>query len=179
MTMLAEMSADALSRTRQYARDSFPVGLDAMNLKSSLIQICADMSGPDGFTCTLACSADPDDLLSRGQKINIYRIVQEALHNSCAHSRAAKASVEVCMRKQRLIVRIADDGIGFSAVSGHDGAQEAADSLLPGTPKRPRGLGLRSMKYRAHQIGADFSIESSPDGGTVVELCIPGKGDAE
>jgi signal transduction histidine kinase len=46
---------------------------------------------------------------------------------------------------------IADDGVG-----------------LDGSYSDHEGLGMRNMKFRAGVIGANLSIESPPDGGTVV-----------
>jgi two-component system NarL family sensor kinase len=35
------------------------------------------------------------------------------------------------------------------------------------------GLGLRSMRERAESLGAHFTVQSSPGGGTIVEVSVP------
>ena len=87
------------------------------------------------------------------QKINIFRIVQEALHNVMKHSQAK--NVEVCCstctekKQEYIFVTVADDGCGIS--------QEKMNNF---------GIGLNSMQYRANQIGAEFNI-TTEDGTTI------------
>ena len=54
------------------------------------------------------------------------------------------------------MLTVRDDGCGFDVV-----------------PKSQSGLGLRIMNYRAKMIGGSLSVQSSPDGGTVVQVLVP------
>ena len=55
-----------------------------------------------------------------------------------------------------LVLSVADDGSG-----------------LPPRGERGEGLGLRIMAHRAAMIGAAFSVEAQPSGGTIVVCRLP------
>jgi two-component system sensor histidine kinase UhpB len=40
-------------------------------------------------------------------------------------------------------------------------------------PRRSNGMGLASMRYRAHAMGGSFDIRRRPSGGTVVTCIAP------
>jgi signal transduction histidine kinase len=65
----------------------------------------------------------------------------------------------------RLIIRVQDNGKGAEHLG--QGTQPLAAN------KRREGLGLRSMQYRAHQLGADYRLVSSKDAGMLVEVSMP------
>ncbi|MFI6294504.1 sensor histidine kinase [Nonomuraea sp. NPDC050790] len=87
-------------------------------------------------------------------ELAVYRIVQEAVTN--AHRHAAATSVTVALERcqDRLRVRVRDDGRG-----------------LPAEP--PAGIGLRSMRERAAELGGCCVIRHAEGGGTVVEVDLP------
>jgi PAS domain S-box-containing protein len=83
----------------------------------------------------------------------IYRVTQEALNNVVRHSGATQASVELVVEQSCVRLLIRDDGRGFE----------------PG-PVSPAHFGLRSMRERASEIGAELRIVSAPGEGTLVVL---------
>ncbi|MDR1443661.1 MAG: substrate-binding domain-containing protein [Treponema sp.] len=152
---LSELIDETLIRTRRYAHDSFPMDLDAFGLREAVAGLCDSVSREGGIRCTLSWSAGDPLPLNRNQELNIYRIIQEALQNVLKHSGAALARVELEAGPSVLRLRIVDNGKGMA---GRKGGQ--------------RSLGLRSMEYRAHQLGAEYRI-SSKKGSTAVEVAIP------
>lgn len=88
----------------------------------------------------------------------ILRIVQEALYNTAKHSRADSVSVALDRRDARLRLAIRDNGRGFD--TGTIGPKPGARG----------GLGLPSMQERAEMTGGVFSIHSSPDKGTFIQI---------
>ena len=79
----------------------------------------------------------------------IYRIFQEALHNSLKHSHSDLFEVNIKTANNIFCLEIKDFGVGY------DVSQVNA------------GLGLNNMKLRAKLIGAQLIINSSPKGTTV------------
>ena len=79
----------------------------------------------------------------------LFRIVQEALHNTLRYSGAHVVSVHLSGEAERLALVVADDGKGFD-VSAAWG----------------KGLGLISMGERVDAIGGTFKIQSMPGAGT-------------
>ena len=49
----------------------------------------------------------------------VYRIAQEALHNVVKHSGASHAAVSLTTIRGRLVLRIADGGVGFEPEAAH------------------------------------------------------------
>lgn len=87
---------------------------------------------------------------------HVYRVIQEATTNAAKHGNAQEVAVSIEMDPERrlLIATIEDDGEGFTPAASTD------------------GFGLQMMMERARKIGAEFSIEPSRYGGTVVRLAV-------
>jgi signal transduction histidine kinase len=83
----------------------------------------------------------------------VYRVVQEALHNSARHSKATHVRVTVRRDETQVRVTVSDDGVGFRA--------------------REKGMGILGMEERVHHLGGTFHIESEPGRGTQVSIVLP------
>ncbi|MDR1175617.1 MAG: substrate-binding domain-containing protein [Treponema sp.] len=153
---LSELIDETLIRTRRYAHDSFPMDLDAFGLREAVAGLCDSISREGALRCSLSWDA-PDPLpLNRNQEINIYRIIQEALQNVLKHSGAELVRVKLSAEDSFLLLQVRDNGKGMG--KGHRRGRE--------------GLGLRSMEYRAHQLGAEYRLRSRK-GSTAVEITMP------
>lgn len=89
----------------------------------------------------------------------VYRIGYEAIRNACTHSGATNVDVELRYEND-LVVRIKDNGVGIDETTVAEG--------------KVGHFGLTGMRERARRIGADLTINSSPDSGTEVALVVPG-----
>jgi PAS domain S-box-containing protein len=83
--------------------------------------------------------------------VMLYRVAQEALNNVARHAQAQSAWVELLLQKEHARLSIRDDGCGFD----------------PG-PVGPEHLGLRSMRERAREAGAEFRLVGRPGIGTEI-----------
>ena len=83
----------------------------------------------------------------------VYRITQEALNNVTRHAAASKAWVDLHVDPERVRLIVGDDGCGFEP--------SACD---------PTHMGLRSMRERAAEAGAQFDIVTELGGGTVITV---------
>jgi len=90
----------------------------------------------------------------------VYRIGREAAINAFRHSGASAIEVEITYSKRgfRLVVR--DDGRGIDP-----------QVLQAG---REGHWGLRGMRERSERIGAQLRVWSRAEGGTSVEMFVPG-----
>jgi signal transduction histidine kinase/DNA-binding LacI/PurR family transcriptional regulator len=148
---------ETLQLTRQYAHASFPMDLEKGGLDSVLRSLCNTASRQSGVGCTYnseLCRLEPP--FEGAQALNLYRIVQEALHNAQKHARARNIDVQILVDERAVTTRIRDDGVGL-------------------TPAREgtAGMGLRSMSYRAAQLGARFTVANRAGGGTEIAVEIP------
>jgi signal transduction histidine kinase len=88
----------------------------------------------------------------------IYRMLQESMNNAIKHSKAQNINVSMNYEPSGFRLCITDDGIGFD------------NNNLPETAL---GMGLKSMQSRAALIGAKFSVQSSKNIGTSINIELP------
>ena len=153
MEELAALVSDTLQRTRQYAHNSYPVDLENLGLDASLSNLCNSFELQSGIKCDYEWDIAQSFVFDKMQKLNIFRIIQEALHNVMKHSQAQKVIVRCLMEGAHIVFRVVDDGIGI-------GEKESSDF----------GIGLNSMQYRANQMDAAFKIFNAKPKGTCVEV---------
>jgi signal transduction histidine kinase len=97
---------------------------------------------------------EPD--VSLPVKEALYRIGQEALHNTAKHARATEVRLSLARIDDDLLLEISDNGAGF----------DAAGSF-------PGHLGLHSMRERAERLGGTLAIESAAGAGTRIQVRVP------
>jgi signal transduction histidine kinase len=86
-------------------------------------------------------------------KINLYRIIQEAILNVNKYANAKKCDVKIERKDNNLLkLSITDDGQGFDIVS------------------KKGGIGLSNMKERANSLKGQFKVESKIGEGTKTEV---------
>ena len=89
---------------------------------------------------------------------NLYRIAQEAMNNIYKHAKAKNVSVLLEKRKNKIVLIVEDDGIGFN---------------VQDKKTRRKGLGLIGMIERAGILGGELEIESKKGRGTTVFARVP------
>lgn len=164
MKTLFDMANETLRKTRQYAHESFPVEIDSLDLSDALNRLCSDMDTAEKPVISFTRSGRTRPL-TREQKINVFRIAQEALQNVVKHAEAGKVTVQLDYGTSSVTLAITDDGHGYE--------QNGKEPALRKNRRRPRGLGIRSMEYRAHQMDGSFTITGKKGKGTRIEVVIP------
>ncbi|HLH23209.1 MAG TPA: PAS domain S-box protein [Chloroflexota bacterium] len=86
----------------------------------------------------------------------IYRIAQEALHNTVKHARARHVELRLECSSEEITLEVADDGVGFDPAAEY-----------------PGHLGLRSMRERAAALGGTLRVESARGLGSRLWAIIP------
>jgi signal transduction histidine kinase len=122
-----------------------------------------------GCSASLDVTGWPEDLPGE-VTFNVYRVIQEALTNVRRHAQARSVRVRLAAAADRLVVSIADDGVGVRDELLP--AAAAADAAGPAGP-HPSGFGMIGMRERATLLGGELRITSAAAGGTVVVLTIP------
>ncbi|QED38967.1 hypothetical protein FK178_15135 [Antarcticibacterium arcticum] len=89
-------------------------------------------------------------------KINLYRIIQEAIHNINKYADARNVKVSFFQSEKEVLVSIEDDGKGFDLESVKD------------------GIGLKNMKMRSKDLDGSISFNSNTNG-TRIEIKLPRK----
>ncbi|MDQ8014849.1 MAG: histidine kinase, partial [Flavobacterium nitrogenifigens] len=94
--------------------------------------------------------------INKEHELIIYRIFQEALHNSLKHSRSDLFDVHIETTDSLFTLKLKDFGIGYDL------------------EKSNSGIGLNNMKLRAKLIGAELILNSDSTGTSVtIEYPLP------
>ncbi|HTV03399.1 MAG TPA: PAS domain S-box protein, partial [Luteitalea sp.] len=139
-----------------------PAALDHLGLPAALQHLVREWSERFGITAEFAVRGIEKLSMSPDAEANLYRIVQEGLHNIAKHAQATQVNVYVSEQDGSPVLLIEDDGRGFDidAVSAPDGG---------------RGMGLMNMRERAVLVGGHLDIESAPGHGTSIYVRLPAK----
>ncbi|HEV2659229.1 MAG TPA: GAF domain-containing sensor histidine kinase, partial [Ktedonobacteraceae bacterium] len=159
--LLYELGSDiatTVSDIRQLVYNLRPPSLDELGLIGAIREYVTQQTSVRGSTQTeqLQVSLDvPDALpaLSAAVEVATFRIFQEALTNVVRHACARTCSIRLSLDDQ-LLLQVCDDGRGFSAT-------------------QRMGIGLRSMRERAVELGGTFIVEPVPTGGTCILAQLP------
>jgi PAS domain S-box-containing protein len=157
---LEEAVEDAIARLRRLMFELRPPALDELGLVAALVDQASRMAQDGGLVVKLEGALEHEPAPDR--RVLLFRLAQEAFANVRKHARAETVRITLGRDEGGILVRIADDGIGFSPAP-----REQASSPDVGH------LGLISMRERAELAGGWFSVESEPGEGTVVSFWIP------
>jgi two-component system, sensor histidine kinase LadS len=95
-------------------------------------------------------------ILNPNQALNLYRICQEALNNALKYANAQTLDIFIQADETTYFkFSMKDDGIGFDL-----------------SQNRGEGYGLKNMKARAQEIGAEFYLQSEQGTGTTIEIMM-------
>lgn len=142
---------EALAEVRRLVHGLRPPALDDLGLLDALDQQADRVRSPE-----LSVELSTADLPSLPAAVEVaaYRIVSEALTNAVRHAGATTISLRLTGEPGGLVVDVADDGRGIE-------------------PDRVAGVGLRSMRERAEELGGRAEVSCPPAGGTRVRAWLP------
>jgi signal transduction histidine kinase len=137
----------ALDELRELARGIHPSVLSDRGLAAALEGLAGRAPVP------VELAATPQERLPERVESASYFVVAEALTNVAKYANASRVTVTVTRADGRVLVEVADDGVG--------GADPA------------RGSGLRGLLDRVSALGGTLEVESPPGSGTTVRAAIP------
>jgi signal transduction histidine kinase len=147
ITSAHEEAKEALTELRHLVRGFHPAILEDRGLDAALSSVVARCPVP--VTLTVDVPKRPPAPIES----TIYFIVTEALANVAKHSRATRASVTISRRADKLVVEVADNGVG--------GAR-----TVPGS-------GLAGLADRVAAVDGRLQVVSPTGGPTSVFVEIP------
>ena len=152
--MIEKSLQQAVLEARNLARGIFPVHVDRSGLGAALVDLARVMTRLTG-TPVMVEGETELSVDSPEVSMHLYRIAQEAIANAIRHSGASGITMFLKHHDDILELRIEDDGRG-----------------LPSKAGQSRGMGLRTMRYRAQAIGSTLETGSRPGGGTYISCCL-------
>jgi signal transduction histidine kinase len=158
LTELRGLAQSALSEMRALIFQLRPEAVGEDGLVASIRKHAAAVATRDGFEVRVHACEDPLPLNPQAET-ELFRVVQEALHNSVKHAHPGHIEIrliEPADAIRTLVVEVADDGVGFDP-----------------RVSRPGHLGLNTMRERTERLGGQFTVDSSPAGSTTIRLVLP------
>jgi signal transduction histidine kinase len=153
---LCELAQEALTELRELIFELRPPSLEEEGLAATLrkhVDMLRRLHGREIELRIAGAAHCPPE-----SEAELLRVAQEALNNALRHAEAERIELRIEARDERLVVTVADDGVGFD----------------PGAPGvRSRRLGLTSMEERARALGGSLAVVSRPGEGTTVTLEVP------
>ena len=95
------------------------------------------------------------ELVSNSVKINLYRILQEALQNINKYATADNIKIELKKEEDHLILIMSDDGVGFNVKTAK------------------KGIGLQNILFRTNECDGVVDIKSKKGEGTIITVTVP------
>lgn len=156
--ILDALGAEAEQRVedvRALSRSLLPPSLDDLGLEAALGEL-AGRQAVAGFVVDVRC--DPCAGLDPRVAAAAYAIASESVVNAARYARVDECRLEVVVRDDDLVVTVEDHGVGI-------------------TPGARPGVGSRSVRERAEELGGSVAVTTAtPDGarpGTRVRAVLP------
>ncbi|MDR0503767.1 MAG: histidine kinase [Treponema sp.] len=168
------MMADLIRKTRDICSSLIPPDFRFSELPDAIRQLCHDFGERTGVDCRAEIDENIKlEFLAMEKRLQVFRVIQEALANIEKHAEAKEAIVTMRSGEDGIVyIGIGDDGKGFT--SPLDNAGQIINSI------DKSHIGIISMKERAAILGGRLKIVSAPASereigeGTLVCLEIPG-----
>jgi PAS domain S-box-containing protein len=137
----------ALGELRELARGLHPAILSDKGLVAALQSLAGRCAVP------VAVTVDPSHNVPEAIEAAAYYVIAEALTNVAKHAKASGARVQVGLEDGRVVIEVADDGVG----GAHSG----------------EGSGLFGLADRVEALGGRLDVRSPRGEGTVLRAEIP------
>lgn len=148
---------EELDRSIDFLTSSLrPAALDHFGLSAALSDLVRGWFDRFRITAEYEAMGQASWRLPPDAEANVYRIVQEALHNVYKHAGASHVSVSLEHLRDRIVLTVEDNGCGFDVTADDPGL----------------GFGIVGMRERAALAGGILGIESAPGSGTTLSLRI-------
>jgi signal transduction histidine kinase len=151
---IGETTQEALGEMRLLLFELRPPLLEERGLFGALQSRLGAVESRAGLTTEI--QGEGAERLAPETEQELYRVGQEALNNVLKHAHARQVTVRLDVSKDRAVLVVADDGVGFEPSLRNGG-----------------GFGLPGMRERAERLGGALQVESAPGQGTTVRVEVP------
>jgi two-component system, NarL family, sensor kinase len=145
-----------IQKLREISNNLMPNTLLRKGLKTAVEELADTYKKLSNLEIRFNC--EQEIRLDQNKEINIYRIVQEVLHNTIKHSGATLLLISLRKDDNRILLATADNGKGFDYFS---------------KSKELKGLGLRNLQSRTEVMGGELICNSQPGKGVTYIFDIP------
>lgn len=146
----------ACAEVRSIAHDLKPGALQDLGLLGAIKDMLNRYKKEDGLEITFQhYGFEENKSIEQNVALQIYRIIQELVHNAIKHAEASEILVQTTLKENEVEVIVEDDGKGFKM------------------EEIKKGMGLDNIQSRVYYLKGDLNIDSKPGKGTSTLLHIP------
>jgi PAS domain S-box-containing protein len=145
---------DAIEQTRSLAHGLYPMISEPSGIIAALENMSLRVERVFGITCQVKRRGRVR-VVDSAVATNLFSIAKEAVNNAIKHGNARNILMELTSNKSMITLTIHDDGLG------------CPEEKLTGN-----GMGLKIMRHRAEQIGAEFYGTPGEDGGFTITVTL-------
>lgn len=147
--LISQSASDAKEKITDIIWSIDPDNDDWVDLLSKCRRFASDLFESKNMDYELHIDTDIDQPLDLELRQHLWLIFKEMTVNAARHSQADKVEVRFGMNSNILKLVVQDNGIGMER-----------------SPKRSGSHGIKNIKKRAEQIGADLQLETDAEIGT-------------
>lgn len=152
---LEEMVTEAIQEVRNISYNLRPLHLELLGITQSLRSLTEDVI-ETGLIDLEADIQTFDNLLSKTNEMNVFRIVQECFNNILKHAQATSARIQVYTEDTMIHIRIEDNGVGIGPTATGKG-----------------GFGMIGIRERLNILRGQIEIAENKPSGTIILIQIP------
>lgn len=156
-----DMAKQATAEIRHVLFKLRPLALETQGLTSALTQLVDKVRKTFGQNILLKFDPEVDHVLPTDAQDALFYLVEEAVSNARKYAQAQTIRIDIGVKPDQVVVRVADNGVGF------DVEKVQAQYVERGS------FGMMNMEERAELIGGRLSLQSQPGKGTVVVVTVP------
>jgi signal transduction histidine kinase len=149
---VSEIAADV----QALSHELHPSRIELLGISGAVRQLCTDFAAQQAMSIDCRTSVVARDLPAN-VSLNLYRVLQEALHNAAKHSGVHECGVRLWAADGSIHLQVTDAGDGFDVESARAGG----------------GIGLLSMEERIRLVDGTLSIHSRAGEGTTIHASVP------
>ena len=146
---------EAIEEIRKLSKALVSPSLGNITLKQAIDDLVNEVNMTKELVMEFHYSIDPAIKIDDKKELMIYRVVQEQINNILKHSHAKKATIDLKSDARKLVLTVADNGIGFDK------------------NERSKGIGLQNISNRVEFYSGTINIISAPGEGCKFEINIP------
>ena len=150
---------ESIGKSRRLSHELSPPVLHQFGLTAALQWLVRQMDEQFGLKIELEIWPVRQSITAPIE-VFLFHAVQELMFNIVKHSGAQSALVVFSGSEKNIQIAISDQGRGF-------------DPQILFSPDKRAGLGIASLRERAHAIGGHLAIDSAPGRGSRFTLTVP------
>ena len=152
-----KMVDHTIEEVRTISRDLHPFQLQELGITKAIENTINLID--ENTTLFISAEIDNiDNIFSKEDEVNIYRIIQESLSNILKHAQAEAGKVSVKKFTNNILISIRDNGVGFDFTEKYQDV---------------KSLGLKTLLERTKFLKGQMKVTSKKDTGTVLEFQFP------